>query len=62
MLLLQEFDFNIQHQPGTQRAVEDYLRRIENGADTMEGDDDFPDGAILHIEANDPEQHLRTSG
>ena len=57
MLLLQEFDFNIQHRPGTQHAVADYLSRIENRADAVDGDDDFPDGAILHIEADDPEHH-----
>ena len=51
MLLLQEFDFNIQHRPGTQHAIADYLNRIENGADAVDSDDDFPDGAILHIEA-----------
>ena len=55
MLLLQEFEFDIQHWPGMQHAVADYLSRIENGANTVNGDDDFPDGAILHIEAEDPE-------
>ena len=55
MLLLQEFEFDIQHRPGTQHAVMDYLSRIENGADAVDGDDDFPDGAILHIETEDPE-------
>ena len=34
-----------------QHAVADYLSRIENGADAVDGDDDFPDGVILHIEA-----------
>ena len=53
MLLLQEFDFDIQHRPGTQHAIADYLNRIENGADAVDDDDDFPDGAILHIEAED---------
>ena len=57
MLLLQEFDFDIQHRPGTQHAVEDYLSRIENGADAVDADDDFPNGAILHIKENDPENH-----
>ena len=51
MLLLQEFDFDIQHRLGTQHTVADYLSRIENGADAVHGDDDSPDGAILHIEA-----------
>ena len=56
MLLLQEFEFDIQHWPGTQHAVVDYLSRIENGADEVDGDDDFPDGAIIHIEGEGPDQ------
>ena len=43
MRLLQEFDFEIQHRPGTQHAVADYLSRIENGDKAIEGDDNFPD-------------------
>ena len=39
-----------------QHAVADYLSRIKNGADAVECDDDFPDGAILHMEAENPEQ------
>ena len=57
MLLLQEFDFDIQHRPSSQHVVADYLNRIENVADVVEGDDHFPDGAILHIDTNDPEHH-----
>ena len=55
MLLLQEFEFDIQHQLGTQHAVADYLSRIENRAYTVDGDDDFLDEADVHIEAEDPE-------
>ena len=55
MLLLQEFEFNIHHRSGTQHAVADYLSRLENGVDAVKDDDDFPDGAILHITAEDPE-------
>ena len=58
MLLLQEFDFDSQHQPCTQHAVADYLSRIKNREDAIDGDDDFPDRAILHIATNDPDQHL----
>ena len=58
MLLLQEFDFHIHHRPSTQHAVADYLSGIENGAVAIEGDDDFPDGAILHIPRNDPDYKL----
>ena len=57
MLLLQEFDFDIQHQPGTQHVITNYLSRIEDRADTVNSDDDFPDGEILHIEAEDPKQN-----
>ena len=44
MLLLQEFDFVIQHRPCTQHAIADYLGRIENGADAVDGDDDLLTG------------------
>ena len=54
MLLFQEFEFDIHHRPGTQHAVVDYLSRLENGVDAVKDDDDFPDGAILHIAAQDP--------
>ena len=53
---MQEFEFDIQHRSGTQHVVADYLSRLENGADAVNGDDDFPDGAILHVEAEDPER------
>ena len=58
MLLLQEFDLDIQHRPSMQHVVADYLSRIENGADAAEMDDDFPDGAILHILTNNPDQNF----
>ena len=61
MLLLHEFDFYIQHQPGTQHAIVDYRSWIENGEDAMEGDDDFPDGEIVHITTNDPKHNLDTN-
>ena len=41
---MQEFDFDIQHRPGTQHVVADYLIRIENGADAVDGDDDLLTG------------------
>ena len=40
MLLLQEFEFEIQRRPGTQHAVAD---------DIVAGHDDFSDAEILHI-------------
>ena len=65
MLLLPEFDFDIQHRPGTQHVVADYLSGIENGADAIDGDNDFPDGATLHIATNDSSKtphQMRISG
>ena len=47
MVLLQEFDFEIQHRLGTQHAVADYLSRIENGDKAVERDDDFRDDKWL---------------
>ena len=49
MLLLQEFDFVIQHRPGTQHAAADFLSRIDNGEMVRKDDDDFPDADILRI-------------
>ena len=57
MLLLQEFDFDIQHRLGTQHTVADYLSRIENGVDAVDDDNYFPDEATLHIDADDREHH-----
>ena len=49
ILLLQEFDFVIQHRPGTQHAVADFLSTIDNGDNALRQDDDFPDSDILRI-------------
>ena len=59
--MLQEFDFDIQHRPGTQHVVADYLSLTKNGYTASEGDDDFPDGGILHItmDANKRKKRLR---
>ena len=51
MLLLQEFDFTIQHRPGAQHAVEDFLSRLDNGEKIVDPDDDFPDAEIWRIAA-----------
>ena len=55
MLLLQEFDFDIQHCPGTHHAVADYLSQIENGDKAIHGYYNFPDRVILHIATSDIE-------
>ena len=50
MLLLQVFDFVIQHQPGTQHVVADFLlSRMDNGENVWKDDDDFLDVDILRI-------------
>ena len=51
MLLLQEFEFTIQHRPGTQRAIADYLSKLGNGNNAIMRDDDFPVADILRVAA-----------
>ena len=51
MLLLQEFEFEIQLRPRTQHVVANYLSCIENGEDVVGHNDDFPDRGILRIPA-----------
>ena len=47
--MLQEFDFVIQHRPGTQHVVADFLSRLDNGETAQKDDDDFPDADILRV-------------
>ena len=49
MLLLHEFDFIIQHCPGTQHAIADFLRRVDNGETTSKDDDGFPDADVVLV-------------
>ena len=49
MLLLQEFDFTIQHRSGTKHAVADFLSRVDNGDNVGRDDEDFPCADILRI-------------
>ena len=60
MLLLQEFEFEIQHRSGTQHAVADYLSRIENGEEAVEGYDNFLDTGILRISAKEAEEGIHS--
>ena len=65
ILFLQEFDFTIQHRPGAQHVVADFLSRLDNGEKIEKVDDDFPDAEIWRIsvvgtkeEANFPDRWL----
>ena len=49
MLLLQEFDFQIQHRPGVQHAFADYLSRLESGEPAEPTYDDLPDANLFHM-------------
>ena len=49
MLLLQEFDFQIQHRPGVQHAVADYLSRLESGEPAESTYDDLPDAGLFSL-------------
>ena len=49
MLLLQEFDFHIQHRPGVQSVVADYLSRLESGEPTDSTYDDLPDTGLFNL-------------
>ena len=47
--MLQEFDFAIQHRPGTKHAVTDFLNRVDNGDNAVRDDDEYLDADILRI-------------
>ena len=47
MLLLQEFEFEVIHRPGTQHLVADYLSRIDSGDPPDGVEDDLPDAALF---------------
>ena len=49
MLLLHEFNFVIQHRPGTQHVIADFLSRVDNSDNAPRQDDDFPDANILRV-------------
>ena len=62
-LLLQEFEFDIVHQPGVQHAVADYLSWLESGEAPTGVKDDFFDGGLLKIiaelgEEEDPDKWM----
>jgi hypothetical protein len=45
-LLLQEYEFDIVHQPSAQHAVVDYLSRLESGEALTGVADDFPNTGV----------------
>ena len=47
MLLLQEFEFTIQHRPGAEHAVADFLSQLDNGETGTKDEDDFPDANLF---------------
>ena len=49
MLLLQEFDFRIQHLPGVQHAVADYLSRLKSGEPAEPTYDDLLDPGLFNL-------------
>ena len=49
MLLLQEFEFTVQHRSSTQHGVADFISRLDNHDDVIRQDDDFPDADILRV-------------
>ena len=49
MLLLQEFDFQIQHRPGVQHAVADYLSCLESGEPAETAYDDLSDASLFNL-------------
>ena len=57
MLLLQEFNFDIQHCPGVQYAVADYLSRLEIGEPSDQEYGDFLDVALFSINETSWESH-----
>ena len=49
MLLLQEFDFQIQHRPGVQHVVDDYLSHLESGEPVESTYDDLPNADLFSL-------------
>ena len=54
MLLLQEFDFDIQHRPGVQHAIADYLSRLESGEPAEREYDELPDANLFGLDTTAP--------
>ncbi|RDY12764.1 Retrovirus-related Pol polyprotein from transposon 17.6, partial [Mucuna pruriens] len=54
MLLLQEFDLEIEDKKGVDNVVADHLSRIEREPDPMPIRDDFLDEQLLHMDTSTP--------
>ena len=51
--MLQEFEFDIYHQPGVHHAIADYLSRLESGESSDGVKDDFSDDQLFTIIATE---------
>ena len=49
MLMLQEFDFQIQHRPGVQHGVANYLSCLESGETAEPTYDDLPEDGLFSL-------------
>ncbi|RDX82547.1 Retrovirus-related Pol polyprotein from transposon 17.6, partial [Mucuna pruriens] len=54
MLLLQEFNIEIQDKKGVENSIVDHLSWIERESDPMPIRDEFPDEQLLHIHTPTP--------
>jgi hypothetical protein len=59
LLLMEEFDIDIVHRPRRQHANVDGLTRAYEGVGNVLEDDDFPDVAIMTINANEAHEEYQ---
>jgi hypothetical protein len=59
LLLMEEFDIDIIHRPGRRHGNVDGLTRAYEGMGDVSGDDDFPNAAIMSINAEEAPEEYR---
>jgi hypothetical protein len=59
LLLMEEFDIDIVHRPGRRHGNVDGLTRAYEGVGDVSEDDDFPDAAIMSINAEEAPKEYR---
>jgi hypothetical protein len=59
LLLMEEFDIDIVHRPGRRHGNVDGLTRAYEGVGDVSEDDDFPDAAIMSINAEEAPEEYR---